>query len=85
MKPFLPAFFGVGVPLLYAGLDEDDPRVQAAKRWIAANYTLDVKSTGKIVAAAFSPPPADQPEASPVLLAVTTTPAPSLAATELHS
>ena len=39
----------------------------------AANYTLDVKSTGKIVAAAFSPPPADQPEASPVLLAVTTT------------
>ena len=27
--------------LLYAGLDEDDPRVQAAKRWIAANYTLE--------------------------------------------
>ncbi|MCA8926151.1 MAG: terpene cyclase/mutase family protein [Planctomycetes bacterium] len=27
--------------LLYAGLDESDARVQAAQRWIAANYTLE--------------------------------------------
>ncbi|MEZ6188685.1 MAG: prenyltransferase/squalene oxidase repeat-containing protein [Planctomycetota bacterium] len=27
--------------LLYAGVAEDDPRVQAAKHWIANNYTLE--------------------------------------------
>lgn len=27
--------------LLYAGVDRDDPRVQAAYEWVRANYTLD--------------------------------------------
>lgn len=29
------------ISLLFAGVDKDDPRVQAAYKWITANYTLD--------------------------------------------
>jgi WD40 repeat protein len=39
----------------------------------SATYTIDVAKTGKIVAAAFSQPPAAEKESSPMLLAVTTT------------
>jgi len=28
--------------LLFAGVDRNDPRIQAADRWIQANYTLDI-------------------------------------------
>ena len=30
------------VSLLFAGADKNDPRVQAAYKWMTANYTLDV-------------------------------------------
>jgi squalene-hopene/tetraprenyl-beta-curcumene cyclase len=34
--------------LLYAGVDKTDPRVQAAYKWMTANYTLEVNpATGK--------------------------------------
>ena len=39
----------------------------------SATYSMDVGKTGKIVAAAFSPPPVGNPESSPLLLAVTST------------
>ncbi len=41
LKPYAGMTYSGLKSLIYAGLTEDDPRVQAALAWISANYTLE--------------------------------------------